>query len=162
MNQNYQGAWHRPNKTRLSFLATLNLLDLSRLTNDPVSHDRAWLAISNKIPSNIPKFEGKPREYPSEHVTTFHLWCSSNSLHDDSIRLRLFQWTLTRPVAKWYVELPKGAFVLFNDLAMTFLNHFQLPVHYDIGTELLLTFQQEKATHISDHIQEWHRGKCGN
>ena len=48
---------------------------------------------------------------------------------------------------------------MFDDLAMTFLNHFQLPVHYDVGTELLLTFQQDKATHISDHIQEWRRWK---
>ena len=42
---------------------------------------------------------------------------------------------------------------------MTFLNHFQLPVCYDVGIELLLTFRQDKATHISDHIQEWHRWK---
>ena len=48
---------------------------------------------------------------------------------------------------------------MFDDLAMTFLNHFHLPVRYDVGTELLLTFQQDKATHISDHIQEWHRQK---
>ena len=42
---------------------------------------------------------------------------------------------------------------------MTFLNHFQLPVLYDVGTELLSTFRQDKATHISDHIQEWRRRK---
>ena len=42
---------------------------------------------------------------------------------------------------------------------MTFLNHFQLPVLYDVDIELLSTFQQDKATHISDHIQEWHRWK---
>ena len=42
---------------------------------------------------------------------------------------------------------------------MTFLNHFQLPMRYNIGRELLLTFQQDKATHISDHIQEWRRRK---
>ena len=48
---------------------------------------------------------------------------------------------------------------MFDDLAMNFLNHFQLPVHYDVGTEILSTFQQDKATHISDHIQEWRRWK---
>ena len=91
VNQNYQGACHRPAQPRLPFLATLNLPDLSRIMNDPVSHDPAWPAVPNKIPSDIPKFEGKPGEYPSEHVTTFHLWCSCNSLHEDLIRLRLFQ-----------------------------------------------------------------------
>ena len=60
---------------------------------------------------------------------------------------------------KWYIELPRGAFALFNDLALTFLNHFQLLVHYDIGMELLSTFLQDRATHISDHIQKWRRWK---
>ena len=63
------------------------------------------------------------------------------------------------PAAKWYIELPKGSFTLFGDLAMTFLNLFQLPVCYDVGTELLSTFRQDKATHISDHYQEWRRWK---
>ena len=48
---------------------------------------------------------------------------------------------------------------MFDDLEMTFLNHFQLPVCYDVGNKLLSTFQQDKATHISDHIQEWRRWK---
>ena len=42
---------------------------------------------------------------------------------------------------------------------MNFLNHFQLPVCYDVSTKILLTFRQDKSTHISDHIQEWHRWK---
>ena len=62
MNQNYQGAWHRPAQPRLPFLATLNLPNLSRLMSDPVSHDPAWTTVPTKLPSDIPKFEGKPRE----------------------------------------------------------------------------------------------------
>ena len=108
MSQNYQEAWHRLAQPRLPFLATLNLPDLSRLMNNLVSHDLSWPAFPNKLPSNISKFEGKAGEDPSEHVTTFHLWCSSNSLHEDSICLRLFQRTLTGPAAKWYIELPRG------------------------------------------------------
>ena len=42
---------------------------------------------------------------------------------------------------------------------MKLLNHFQLPVCYDVGTELLPTFWQDKATHIFYHIQEWCRQK---
>jgi hypothetical protein len=38
---------------------------------------------------------------------------------------------------------------------MAFLNHFQLPVRYDVGTKLLANFSQTKAEHISDHICEW-------
>ena len=56
--------------------------------------------------------------------------------------------------SEMYIELPRGEVILFNDLAMNFINHFQLPVHYDVGMKLLLKFQQDKATHILDHIQE--------
>lgn len=48
---------------------------------------------------------------------------------------------------------------MFSDLATMFLNHLQLHVHYDGRTELLNNFEQDRATHISDHNQEWHRRK---
>jgi hypothetical protein len=81
-------------------------------------------------------------EDPNNHVMTFHLWCSSNSLMDDSIRLRLFQRTLTGSAAKWYIELPRASFHDFNSLAMSFLTHFQLPIRYETGTELLTSLRQ--------------------
>jgi hypothetical protein len=40
---------------------------------------------------------------------------------------------------------------------LSFLNHFQLPVCYDVGLEILSTLHQGSDTHILDHIQEWHR-----
>jgi hypothetical protein len=76
---------------QLPFLATLDLPNLSRILNDLIRHSPQWPAISAKLPSDIPKFDGKPGEDPNNHVMTFHLWCSSNSLMDDSIHLHLFQ-----------------------------------------------------------------------
>jgi hypothetical protein len=108
-----------------------------------------------KFPSDIPKFEGKPGEDPGDHVTNFHLWCSSNSLRDDSVQLHLFQCTLIGGAVKWYIELDRSRYSYFNDLEMVFLNHFQLPVRYDVDTELLANFEKTKADHISDHIREW-------
>jgi hypothetical protein len=43
----------------------------------------------------------------------------------------------------------------FSELAMAFLNHFQLPMRYDADTELLANFKKTKVDHISDHIREW-------
>jgi hypothetical protein len=74
----------------LSFLATLDLPNLSRITNDPILHSLFWPVIPAKLPSDIPKFDGKFGEDPNNHFMTFHLWCSSSSLMDDSIRLHLF------------------------------------------------------------------------
>jgi hypothetical protein len=140
---------------QLPFLATLDLPDLSRILNDPIRHSPQWPAIPAKLPSDIPKFDGKAGEDPNNHVMNFHLWCSSNSLMDDSIRLHLFKRTLTGAAAKWYIELPQGFFSDFNTLAMAFLTHYQLPIRYDTGTEVLTSFKQSTDTHISDHIHEW-------
>jgi hypothetical protein len=125
--------------------------------NDPIFHSPVWLIIPAKLPSNIPKFDEKSGEDPNNHVMTFHLWCSSNSLMDDSIRLRIFQRTLTGFAAKWYIELPRASFHDFNSLAMSFLTHFQLPICYEMGTEILTSLRQTNSLHISDHIHEWRR-----
>ena len=88
---------------------------------------------------------------------TFHLWCSSNSLMDDYVHLRLFQHTLTGTAAKWYIELPQHSFVDFSSLATIFLTHFQLSIHYEKGMDILTSLHQNTSTHISDHIHEWRR-----
>jgi hypothetical protein len=76
---------------------------------------------------------------------------------DDSIRLWLFQRTLTGPLSKWYVDEKSGSHVTFESLAKTFLTFFQLLVHHDNGLEFLFECKQSSATHIVNHIHEWHR-----
>jgi len=142
---------------QLSLLATLELLDVSKLTNDPILHNLYWPPVPTKIPGDCPKFDGKAGEDPQAHVMTYHLWCSSNSWLDDSIWLCLFQWTLVGSTAKWYIELARRSFQHFNSLVMAFLTHFQLSIRYKTGTHLLTSLKQTMATHISDHIHEWRR-----
>jgi hypothetical protein len=155
--QSFTGGWGQVSQPRIPFLAMLNFPDLSKLMNDPVGHDPTWPPVPTKIPSEIPKFEGKNGEDLGDHITTFHLCVSSNSLNDDSIRLRLFQLTLIGVMLQWYIEIPRGIYGSFHQLVIAFLNHFQLPIRYDVGLELLLTLHQGNDTHISDHIQEWCR-----
>jgi hypothetical protein len=76
-----------PPQLQMPYLASLNIPDLSKLTNDPILHDPTWPVMPTKLPSDIPKFEGKAWDDPANHVMTFHLWCSSNNIMDDSIRL---------------------------------------------------------------------------
>jgi hypothetical protein len=80
--QSFPGAWGQMPQPHLSFLAMFNLPDLSILMNDHVHHDLTWPPVPTKLPSNIIKFEGKTSEDPGDHVTTFHLWFSSNSLNN--------------------------------------------------------------------------------
>ena len=108
----------------MPFVATLELPDLNRLTNDPIAYTPWWPAIPHKILLDIPKFNGILGEDPSNHVMTFHLLCSSNTLNNDLIRLHLFQRMLTSPTVKWYIELPRASFDNFSAIATTFLTHF--------------------------------------
>jgi hypothetical protein len=101
----------------------LNLPYLSKLMNDPMCHDPSWPLIPTNLPSDIPKFERNIGEDLGDHITNFHLWCSSNSLNDDSIRLRLFQHTLTGVTAKWYIKIPGGTYVTLNQMVLIFINH---------------------------------------
>jgi hypothetical protein len=73
--------YHPQVNRQLPFLATLDLPDLSHLTNDPILHHPFWPVIPAKLPSDIPKFDGKAGEDPNNHVMTFHLWCSSKLLN---------------------------------------------------------------------------------
>jgi hypothetical protein len=99
--QYFPGASVQTSQPRIPFLSMLNILDLSKLMNELVCHDLSSPPVSTKLPLDIPKFEGKTGEDPGDHVTTFHLWCSSNSLNDESFCLRLFQRTLMGFATKW-------------------------------------------------------------
>ena len=114
-------------------------------------------SIPINLPLDIPNFDGKQGDDQKNHVMKFHLCCSSNSLMDDSVWLRLFQRNLTSTATKWYIELPQHSFVDFGSLATIFLMHFQLPIHYEMGTDLLTSLRQNTSTHISNHIHEWRR-----
>ena len=139
----------------MPFFATLDFPYLSRLINEPIHHDPLWHAIPIKLPSDIPKFDRKLGEDPKNYVITFHLWCSYNYLMDGLIHLLIFQITLIGIAPKWYIELPQHSFWDFNALAMAFLMHFELPIRYKTGTDLLTSLRQTTSTHISDHIHEW-------
>ena len=122
-----------------------------------LTHSQGFPTHSQK--NHVMKFHvmGSREMIQKNHVMTFHLWCSSNSLMDDSVRLRLFQWTLTGIAAKRYIELPQHSFVDIGSLETMFLTHFQFSIHYEMGINLLNSLRQNTSTHISDHIHEWRR-----
>ena len=139
----------------LPYMAGLSLLDFNQLINDPICYYVGWPAILTKLPSNIAKLEGLAGEDPTNHVQSFHMWCSSNSITDDSIRLRLFQCTLTGEASKWYVDQTTSSYTTFATIAQAFLSYFQLPFRYDTSTELLTSFKQTSLIRLSAHVQEW-------
>jgi hypothetical protein len=51
-------------QTKLLFLETMHLPDLTRLLNDPICHDPCWPPMPMKLPLDIPNFEANPNEDP--------------------------------------------------------------------------------------------------
>jgi hypothetical protein len=43
---------------------------------------------------------------------------------------------------------------------MDFLMHYQFPIRYETGIEILSSFKQSSSTHNYDHIHEWRRRRC--
>ena len=120
-------------------------------------HHPNWPLVPIKIPNDIPKFKGKMGDEPFSHITTYPLWCVSNSMLDDSIKFCLFPHTLTGNATKWFIELPTSSFRDFGSLSMALLTHFQLLISYEMGMDLLSSLCQNTTTNILDHIHEWHR-----
>jgi len=110
----------------LHFIATLDIPSLYKLKNYPINHNLHWPPIPYKIPTDIPKFEGKQGDDSAMHVTTYNLWCVSNSMVDDNIRLILFPNTLTGNYYKWYIQIPPTLVKTFSAVTMELLKHFQL------------------------------------
>lgn len=55
---------------------------------------------------------------------TYHIFYVYNSLINDSIKLCLFQQTLTSSIEKWYIELRRTLFHILNSLATKILTQF--------------------------------------
>jgi hypothetical protein len=122
-----------PPQPQMTYLSSLNIPDLTKLTNDPILNDPTWPTMPTKIPSYILKFEENAGDDPTNHIMTFHLWCSSNNIMYDSVQLRLFQCTLTGPSTKWYVEDKSVSHTTFESFPKAFFTFFQLPIRHDNG-----------------------------
>jgi hypothetical protein len=72
-SQVHMAGTNPPPPIHMPYLASLNIPDLSKLTNDPIFHDPTWPSMPTKLPIDILKFEGKLGEDPTNHTMTFHL-----------------------------------------------------------------------------------------
>ena len=118
----------------LPFMAHLNLPYLSRLMNDPISHQPNWLPMPTKLALDIPMFEGKVGEDPKNHIMSFHLWFSSNNIVQNSITMSFLQCKLTGVASKWYIELSRSSSPISPNLPPCSSNTFNYP--FDMTREL--------------------------
>jgi len=145
--------WGVPNP--FTFLEKLDILYFYKLDNDLIYHNLHWPPLLHNIPVDILKFEGKQGDHLATDVTTYHLWCVSKSMVDDSAQHRLFPRTLIGNSSNWYIELPHKLANTFGALETEFLKDIKLPICYKTRENLFTILCQHTYTHISDHIHEW-------
>ena len=76
------------------------------------------------------RFGGAPTEDPHSHLRNFERICSTinmNGVEDDSIRLRLFPFSLRDRAATWEENLPKEQVKTWGALVEAFLHKFFSP-----------------------------------
>ena len=110
---------------RMPYMVGLNFPYLRKLINDPIAHDLAWCAMPTKLHSDIPKFKGQVGEYLDNCIMYFHIWCSSNSIIEDSVWLASFNEPLQDPL---FVNEPIVTYDTFEGIAKAFLLFFQIPI----------------------------------
>lgn len=126
----------------IPFMASMNLFNLTKLTNGPIHDKPTWPAWLDKLPLDVLKFEGKVGKDPCNHVLSFDLWYSFNNI--------------VGVIAKWYIEKYTYIHTTFVSLDFLFLNFFQLFVPCDEGLKILLSCRQKTTTHIINHVHEKH------
>lgn len=82
--------------------------------NDRTHQITTCSPMPTKLPSNIYKFQGSARE------DICNQWCSSKKVIDESFRLHLFQFILTKFGAKWYIDQPIESHAAFGSLEKVF------------------------------------------
>lgn len=95
--------------------------------NDPISYNATWIGLYTKIPSYIPKHEGRDGDNPINYdARTFHSWFSSNSIIDIIMKRKILLCALTGVAMLWYIDLKYVSYFSFTTIAIELLTHFQL------------------------------------
>ena len=101
----------------------------------------------------LPSFYGLDKEDPYHHVKEFLDICSTfrfQNFSDESIRLRLFPFSLKDKAKAWLNSLEVGSITTWDQLSRKFLNKF-FPVHKTNALRREITnFTQKEGEHFHE------------
>ncbi|CAN6543425.1 unnamed protein product [Malus baccata var. baccata] len=113
----------------------------------------------------LPTFHGVSSDDPNMHIAEFLMGCKNilvRGFSAESIKLRLFPYTLKDQARRWLLTLPSGSISTWAQLSETFLNKYYLASKtLDMRTQILSFAQKpnEEFHEASERFKELIR-KC--
>ncbi|CAN6698180.1 unnamed protein product [Malus baccata var. baccata] len=125
----------------------------------PEVEDGSMFEIRHHMLEILPSFHGLSTDDPNMHLTEFLMGCKNifvRGFSAESIKLRLFPYTLKDGARKWLLTLPSGSITSWNQLSAAFLSKYH-PASKTLNMRTqILTFAQKPNEAIHE---AWERYK---
>ncbi|CAN6554974.1 unnamed protein product [Malus baccata var. baccata] len=125
----------------------------------PEVEDGSTFEIRHHMLEILPSFHGLSTDDPNMHLTEFLMGCKNilvRGFSVESIKLRLFPYTLKDGARKWLLTLPSGSITSWNQLSPAFLSkYYPASKTLDMNTQIL-TFARKPNEAIHE---AWERYK---
>ncbi|CAL2276842.1 unnamed protein product [Prunus armeniaca] len=128
----------------------------------PAMEEGSTFEIKHHMLSILPTFHGLSTDDPNMHIAEFLMGCKNilvKGFSAESIKLRLFPYTLKDQARRWLLTLPSGSISTWNQLSSKLLNkYYPASKTLDMRTQIL-SFSQKPN---EEFHEAWERFKYDN
>ncbi|CAL2266739.1 unnamed protein product [Prunus armeniaca] len=125
----------------------------------PAVEEGSTFEIKHHMLSILPTFHGLSTDDPNMHIAEFLMGCKNilvKGFSAESIKLRLFPYTLKDQARRWLLTLPSGSISTWNQLSEKFLNkYYPASKTLDMRTQILSFAQKPNE----EFHEAWERFK---
>ena len=91
---------------------------------------------------------------PITYLKKFSVLCQEVAYSDDYLK-RLFPRSLGGPAFEWFMNLPKGSYTTFNDLANKFIAQYSYNTNSQVSLSDLCNTKQWHGENFANFLQRW-------
>ncbi|CAN6716139.1 unnamed protein product [Malus baccata var. baccata] len=124
----------------------------------PVVEEGSAFEIKQHMLNILPTFHGLSSDDPNMHIAEFLMGCKNILVREfsaESIKLRLFPYTLKDQARRWLLTLPSGSISTLAQLIENFLNKYYLASKtFDLRTQIL-SFAQKPNEEFHEALERF-------
>ncbi|KAM2563114.1 hypothetical protein TB2_011560 [Malus domestica] len=138
---------------------TAHITNIPSCITYPTVEEGTAFEIKQHMLNILPTFHGLSSDDPNMHIAEFLMGCKNilvRGFSAESIKLRLFPYTLKDQARRWLLTLPSGSFTTWAQLSENFLNkYYPASKTLDIRTQILSFAQKPNE----EFHEAWERFK---